>query len=46
MQGIMVQSQSIANNQKAIDVRDLSTGVYILRMHTDKGFVMRKMIKQ
>ncbi len=46
MQGKVVKSQKITNNQNSIDVRDLPGGVYIIRLHTDEGEVMKKMVKQ
>ena len=46
MQGNPVKSQRIAYHQNTIDVRDLSDGVYIIRILTDKGLVMKKLIKQ
>jgi ligand-binding sensor domain-containing protein len=46
MQGNVVKSQKVANNQKTIDVGGLDSGVYIVRVQTDGGAVMKKMVKE
>ncbi|MCD4729724.1 MAG: T9SS type A sorting domain-containing protein, partial [Bacteroidales bacterium] len=46
IQGIIVKHHKFAINQNTIDVRSLSTGLYIVRMQIDKGIVMKKLIKQ
>jgi len=46
LQGRIVKSQRVANNQNTVDVRDLSKGVYLIRMQTGEGVVMKKFIKQ
>jgi DNA-directed RNA polymerase alpha subunit len=48
IQGKPVKSQSRkcrTNNKNTIDVRNLPDGLYIIRMHTDNGVVMKKLIK-
>ena len=46
MQGKLVHNVSVLNDQNKIDVRDLEPGVYIVRIYTEKGEVVNKMIKQ
>ena len=46
IQGRIVKRQKTANDQKSLDVRDLPNGIYIIKMDTDNGFVMKKLIKQ
>ena len=46
MQGKLVLSERITNDQNKVDVRDLNVGVYIVRIYTDRGIVVNKMIKQ
>ncbi len=43
--GELVKSNRIENNKKIIRVKSLSDGVYIIRIQTDKGLVIKKMIK-
>ena len=46
IQGSIVKKQKITNEQCSIVVRDLPFGIYMLRMHTDAGFVVEKFVKQ
>jgi hypothetical protein len=46
MQGNLVKRKKIAINQNTIDVRDLSCGIYIVRIHTDNGIATKRFIKQ
>jgi hypothetical protein len=46
IQGILVNRQKIVNNQNTIDVSNLSVGMYIIKIHTDNGYIMKKIIKQ
>jgi ligand-binding sensor domain-containing protein len=45
MQGNIVKSRIIANNHNKIDVSDLLAGVYIVRVQSDKGQFIKKIIK-
>ena len=44
IQGILVNQQKIVNNQNTIDVSDLSVGMYIIKINTDNGYIMKKFI--
>jgi hypothetical protein len=46
MQGSLLISQSVANNQHAIDVSYLPVGVYFLRIYSENGILIKKLIKQ
>ncbi|MEN6511989.1 MAG: T9SS type A sorting domain-containing protein, partial [Chloroherpetonaceae bacterium] len=46
LQGQIVKSQRILGNQSTLDLTNLSTGVYILKIYTDSGFIIKKLIKQ
>jgi len=46
LQGQIVKSQRILGNQSTLDLANLSTGVYILKIYTDSGFIIKKLIKQ
>jgi hypothetical protein len=46
MQGNLAKSQRTENSQNKVDVGDLPDGIYIIRMHSDNGVVMKKMVKQ
>jgi hypothetical protein len=46
MQGRLIKSQFMANNQRTIDVSALPVGIYVLKIHTEKGIVIKKFIKQ
>ncbi len=46
IQGKLVKIHELKTNKKTIDIRDLSDGMYIIKMHTDRGLVMEKFIKQ
>ena len=45
-QGILVKSHVLANNQNTLDLRDLNCGIYLLKIYTDNGCVVKKLIKQ
>ena len=45
IQGKLIKSQYIIDNQNTIDVSDFSAGLYILRMYLDKGLAIKKLIK-
>jgi ligand-binding sensor domain-containing protein len=46
IQGNVIKSLKITNNQNSIDMRNLPGGIYIIRLHTDQGVVVKKMVKQ
>jgi ligand-binding sensor domain-containing protein len=46
IEGTIVKSQRINNHQNTINVSDLPSGMYVIRMQTDKGLVMKKLVKR
>lgn len=46
IQGLIIKRQRISNSKKAIDMSELSAGIYIIRVYTEKGVAMKKIIKQ
>ncbi|MEN6512292.1 MAG: T9SS type A sorting domain-containing protein, partial [Chloroherpetonaceae bacterium] len=46
LQGQVIKSQRILGNQSILDLTNLSTGVYILKIYTNSGFIIKKLIKQ
>lgn len=45
--GRLIQSvQNIENQQNIIHLNSYTTGVYLMRIHTDKGIINKKIIKQ
>ncbi|MEN6510279.1 MAG: T9SS type A sorting domain-containing protein [Chloroherpetonaceae bacterium] len=45
LQWQVIKSQRILGNQSTLDVANLSTGDYKLKIYTDGGFIMKKLIK-
>ncbi|MCE5305899.1 T9SS type A sorting domain-containing protein, partial [bacterium] len=46
LQGQVIKSQKILGNQSTLDLSNVSAGVYILKIYSNSGFVVRKLIKQ
>jgi len=46
LQGQVIKSQRILGNQSTLDLSNVSAGVYILKIYTNSGFVVKKLIKQ
>lgn len=46
MHGSLLKSQFIANNQQTIDMSYLPVGIYFIRIYTEDGIVIKKLIKQ
>jgi len=46
LQGQVIKSQVILGNQCTLDLSNVSAGVYILKIYTDSGFVVKKLNKQ
>jgi sugar lactone lactonase YvrE len=46
MNGRALQSDNIINKSQAINIGDLSNGIYLLQIITDSGTVSKKMLKQ
>jgi hypothetical protein len=46
IEGTIVKSQRINNHQNTINVSDLTSGMYVIRMQKDKGLVMKKLVKR
>jgi len=46
IRGQVVKSMKINDNYESINISDLSGGVYIIKVQSDKGVVVRKFIKQ
>ena len=46
IQGGLLKTQSLENKQYTMDMGDLPSGVYIVSIHTNKGNIMKKLIKQ
>jgi hypothetical protein len=45
-QGRLVKSQRNASNQASIDLKTLPCGIYITKVYTENGFIIKKMVKQ
>ncbi|PIP53688.1 MAG: hypothetical protein COX07_09380, partial [Bacteroidetes bacterium CG23_combo_of_CG06-09_8_20_14_all_32_9] len=46
LQGQVVKSIKLTNAKNTIDVKELIGGIYTLRMITDKGIFVRKLVKE
>jgi len=46
IQGKVVKSFSLNNNQNHLDVRNLSSGVYLVRIQTGESYSIKKIVKQ
>ncbi|MFC0878314.1 T9SS type A sorting domain-containing protein [Saccharicrinis sp. FJH2] len=46
IQGKIIKSFTVHNNQNQLDVSDLSNGIYFVRIQTDKGCLIKKIVKQ
>ena len=46
LQGQVIKSQRILGNQSTLNLANLSAGVYIIKIYTNSGFVVKKLIKQ
>lgn len=46
LQGKVVKSFSLNNNQNQLDVRNLSSGVYLVRIQTGESYTNKKIVKQ
>ena len=43
--GIMIlKKQNIAGNEEIIDIRNFSEGIYILKLYTESGFIIKKIL--
>jgi len=45
-QGQIIETKSLTEKSNSIDLSNIASGVYTLRIKTDKGIAMRKLIKQ
>jgi polyhydroxybutyrate depolymerase len=46
LQGKVIQKRSIIESNITLDVADLPTGIYVLRISSDKGQINKKFVKQ
>ncbi|MCE5305802.1 T9SS type A sorting domain-containing protein, partial [bacterium] len=46
LQGQVIKTQRILGNQSTLNLTTVSAGVYILKIYTNSGFVVKKLIKQ
>jgi hypothetical protein len=46
IEGQLIKTINIAEKQAIIDVAELSSGIYIIRVKTDKGIAVKKFIKE
>jgi hypothetical protein len=46
MQGRTINHLTINDRQYTVDISHLAKGIYMLKIHTDKGIVIRKLVKQ
>jgi len=46
LQGQVIKTQRILGNQSTLDLTTVSAGVYILKIYTNSGFVVKKLIKK
>jgi len=46
VQGQIVDTKNLTEKSNNLDLSNLVSGVYTLRIKTDKGIAMRKLIKQ
>ncbi len=46
VQGQILETKSLVNKTNVLDISKLSSGIYTLRIKTDKGISVRKLIKQ
>jgi len=46
LQGRIIKTVYLINNKTTVDVKELIGGIYTLRIYTDKGIVLKKLVKQ